>query len=82
MIVAEIIESGILMDYCLGLVTEEERNKVDLLCKEYSEIDTELRLLQNGLEKYAVKKTTWNKEGLKKKIWDTIDKINKESNDS
>ena len=57
MIVAEIIESGILMDYCLGLVTEEERNKVDLLCKEYPEIDSELKLLQNGLENYAVKKT-------------------------
>lgn len=82
MIVAEIIESGILMDYCLGLVTEEERNKVDLLCKEYPEIDAELRLLQNGLEKYAVKKTTWKKEGLKNKIWEAIDKINKDSKDS
>ena len=77
MIVGEIIESGILLDYCLGLVTEEECKKVEQFCKEYPEIATELKQLQNGLERYAVKKTTWKKEGLKKKIWDTIDKINK-----
>ena len=80
--VGEIINSGILMDYCLGLVTPEERNKVDQLCKDYPEINTELRLLQNGLEQYAIKKTTWKKEELKKKIWDRIDKINKEEKKS
>ncbi len=76
--VEEIIKSGILMDYCLGLVTEEERNKVEQLCRDYPEIATEQKLLQNGLERYAVKKTTWKKEELKKKIWDAIDKINKD----
>ena len=66
------------MDYCLGLVTEEERCKVEQLCKDYPEIATELGLLQNGLKYYAVKKTTWNKDALKKKIWDRIDKMNNE----
>lgn len=80
--VGKIINNGILMDYCLGLVTEEERHKVEQLCKDYPDIATELRLLQNGLESYAVKKTTWKKEGLKKKIWDAIDKINKSEEDT
>ncbi len=79
--IEECIKSGILMDFCLGLVTEDEREKVELLCTKYPEIAKELRLLQNGLEQYAVKKTTWKKEGLKNKIWDTIDKINKEEKD-
>ncbi len=76
--VEEIINSGILMDYCLGLVTDEERNKVEQLCRDYPEIATEQKLLQNGLERYAVKKTIWKNEELKKKIWDAIDKINKD----
>ncbi len=80
--IGEIISSGILMDYCLGLLTAGERKKVEQLCKEHPEIAAELRLLQNGLELYAIKKTTWKKEGLKKKIWDTIDKINKEEKDT
>ncbi len=80
--IEEYISSGILMDYCLGLITEEERNKVELVCKEFPEIAAELSLLQNGLQQYAIKKTSWKKEGLKKKIWDTIDKTNKEDKDS
>jgi SRSO17 transposase len=76
--IEDYIKSGILMDYCLELVTEEERKKVEQLCKEHPEIATELISMQNGLERYAVKKTTWKKEELKKKIWETIDKINKE----
>jgi hypothetical protein len=78
----EIINSGILMDYCLGLLTGEEKEKVEQLCKEYPEVAAELKLLQNSLEHYAVKKTTWKKEGLKKKIWDAIDKINKGGKDN
>ena len=77
----EYINSGILMDYCLGLVKEEGRKEIEQFCKEYPEIANELKLLQNGLESYAVKKTTWKKEGLRKKIWDAIDKINKEEKD-
>jgi hypothetical protein len=80
--IGEYINSGILMDYCLGLVTEENRNKVEQLCIDYPEIAIELRLLQKGLERYAVKKTTWNKEALRNKIWDAIDKINTDERDS
>ncbi len=75
--IEEIINSGILMDYCLGLVTEMERKEVEQLCKNHPAIAAELKLLQNGLESYAVKKTTWKKESIKQKIWETIDKINK-----
>jgi hypothetical protein len=75
--IGEYISSGILMDYCLGLLSVEDKTNVEQLGKEYPEIANELKLLQDGLEHYAVKKTTWNKEKLKNKIWETIDKINK-----
>jgi hypothetical protein len=73
----EFIKSGILMDYCLGLVTGEEKEKVETYANTYPEIANELRLLQHGLEQYAVKKTSWRNESLKKEIWDAIEKINK-----
>jgi SRSO17 transposase len=73
----EYINSGILMDYCLGLLAEEDMKKVEQLSKEYPKITSELKLLQNGLESYAVKNTSWKNEALKKKIWNTIDEINK-----
>jgi hypothetical protein len=75
--IGEYISSGILMDYCLGLLTEEEKIIVEKLGKEHPEIANELTQLQSSLERYAVKKTTWKKEALKNKIWETIDKINK-----
>lgn len=75
--IEEIIDSGILMDYCLGLLTEEEKKKVEQLSTAHPEIAGEIKALKNGLEAYALKKTTWKKDGLKKKIWETIDKINK-----
>jgi hypothetical protein len=78
----EYINSGILMDYCLGLLAEDNMKKVEQLSKEHPQIATELRLLQNGLENYATKNTNWKNEDLKEKIWNTIDEINKNKNNS
>jgi division protein CdvB (Snf7/Vps24/ESCRT-III family) len=75
--IGEYINSGVLMDYCLGLLTADEKKEVEKLGKVHPEIANELQQLQSGLEQYAIKKTTWNKEALKNKIWETIDKINK-----
>ena len=74
--IEEIIDSGILMDYCLGLLKDEERKKVEQLSLLHPEIAGEIKALKNGLENYALKKTSWKKDELKKKIWATIDKIN------
>lgn len=76
--VANYINSGILMDYCLGLISEEDRKSIEQNCLDYPEIAIELKLLQKGLERYAAEKTTWRKEELKNKIWSAIDKINRE----
>jgi anti-sigma-K factor RskA len=80
--IAEYINSGILMDYCLGLLAEDDMKKVEQLFKEHPQIATELRLLQNGLENYAAKNTNWKNENLKEKIWNTIDEMNKNKNNS
>jgi SRSO17 transposase len=78
--IEEYMNSGILMDYCLGLLAEEDKKKVEQFAKEYPAITTEIRLLQNGLENYALKNTSWKNDELKKKIWNTIDEINKNNN--
>lgn len=70
----EIINSGILMDYCLGILSEDEKNKIEKLCIDYPEIAHEVDLLQNGLHGYTFEKTNWKREQLKKSIWETIKK--------
>jgi hypothetical protein len=80
--IEEYMNSGILMDYCLGLLAEEDMKKVEQVSKEHPKIATELKLLQNGLESYALKNTSWKNDELKKKIWNTIDEINKNNNNS
>lgn len=80
--IEEIINSGILNDYCLGLLTSDEKKKVEQLGNEYPEIAAELKALQNGLENYALKKNSEKKTALKQKIWNAINKTDKSENDS
>ncbi|HSC40228.1 MAG TPA: hypothetical protein VLD19_20230 [Chitinophagaceae bacterium] len=48
------IQSGILQDYCLGLLTAEEAARVDEQCALYPEIKTELQACRQALEQYAL----------------------------
>jgi hypothetical protein len=74
--IEEYINSGILIDYCLGLLTAEEKSEVDRVSNSYPQIASELQQLQNGLECYALKKFTWKMKMLKNKIWQSINATN------
>ena len=74
------IESGILQDYCLGVLSAQEMKHVEQMCTQYPPIAQQLQQLQTGLENYAASKTSHRKEVLKKQIWNAINK--KDSNPS
>ena len=78
--IEQYIESGILQDYCLGLLTYAERAQVELVCELNPTVKDELILLQRGLEKFVVENPIWNKAALKKKIWNTLNNIQTEEN--
>jgi len=49
----EYIESGMVLDYSLGLLTGPEKLAFEHALKLYSELDQVLKAVQEGLEKYA-----------------------------
>jgi len=78
MSVQEYIDSGILHDYCMNVLSATERAQVEEMCAAHSEIRKELTLIQQGLEKFAEQSRQWPKEEVKENIWLTLDNINKE----
>ena len=49
----EYIQSGILEQYCLGLISAVENEEVESLCVKHTELQKELELVQQTLEDYA-----------------------------
>jgi hypothetical protein len=74
--VDDYIKSGVLQDYCLGFLSDEEARNVEALCKIHPEIAGELELLRMALEQYAGSHKMWQRPELKKAIWEAIKKIN------
>jgi len=74
----EYINSGKLEDYCLGLLTKEERAEVEQMCLRYPEIKRELSLIQSALEKYALEMQRTPAPGLKNRIMGTIENLNRQ----
>lgn len=68
------ISSGILQDYCLGLLTNIEEGKVEKICNEFPEIGKELRLLRLALENYSGAITKERKAELYNDIWKIVKK--------
>lgn len=67
------IESGVLEQYLLGLLSESEAREVERLASEYSEIRKELDSLELSLENFAQANATKMPEGLTDKILKKID---------
>ena len=72
MIAKDFIKSGKLQDYCLGLLGAQDNLLVEKMCAQYPEVDQELKLLQEGLKKYAATNNDWQKETLRSNIWAAI----------
>ena len=72
---SNIIDIKILQDYCLGYLSEKQEKKVELICKEHTEVAQELQLLRLSLEKYTGNKKILHRIDLRKIVWEAIQKI-------
>ncbi|HEV7348248.1 anti-sigma factor [Telluribacter sp.] len=63
------IESGILEEYVLGTVSEQEMQEVECMSRIYPEIKEELRKLEQAMEKYALEHQVPPPAHLKEKIF-------------
>jgi hypothetical protein len=69
------ITSGILQDYCLGLLTPNEERKVEAMCHAYPQVASELQLLRNALEKYAGSNKIYPRSELRMAVWKAVKKL-------
>lgn len=65
----EYIESGILQDYCLGILPAAEQAKVEEVCRQHPEIKQELLQIQQSLEKQALENAVKPRAAVKGTIW-------------
>lgn len=80
MIAHDYITSGILQDYCLGLLGEEDERKVEAMCHAYPQVARELQLLRQALEKYAGSDAVRRRDELRRDVWEAVKKLwNEES---
>jgi hypothetical protein len=69
------ITSGILQDYCLGLLPEQEEITVEAMCHLYPQVANELQMLRKALESFAGSNETWRREELRKAVWESVKKL-------
>ncbi len=70
----ELIESGIVELYCLGIASDDERLLVESMANDSQELREEITAVHDALAKYAIAYTAANpKENLKKRIFDSIE---------
>jgi len=70
--VKEYIASGILEEYCLGLLSADEQEKVLQICKLYPEVKAEVTVIENTMEQMAAKKAITPNAGLREQILDLL----------
>ncbi len=75
--IKEYIASGILENYVLGLVSEEEKQRVESYARQYSEVQEELIAIEDALSQYALTKAKPMPEGLSMQILDHINELAK-----
>ncbi|MBF2707671.1 hypothetical protein [Flavobacterium soyangense] len=77
--IGDYITSGILQDYCLGLLTVEEERKVETMCHDYPVVAKELHLLLQTLDKYVENDTISSRDEFRMKVWEAVKKLWKEN---
>jgi len=76
----EIISSGILELYVLGLTSEEEKAEIMRWAKQYPEVQAEIAAIQSAMEKFAEANAIEPNPSLKAKIFEKITGTNPISN--
>ena len=72
------IASGIIEDYCLGILSNEESRKVEQYAQLHSEIEHEINAFMLALEQYAQDNAINPDEQTKTKIFQLIDNLSTE----
>ncbi|MFM9909775.1 MAG: cupin domain-containing protein [Chitinophagaceae bacterium] len=72
------IDTGILNDYCLGLLNKEQQEQVEENMKLYPVIRVEVDAINSTLEQYATSYQTLPAENLKERIWKALENITRE----
>jgi anti-sigma-K factor RskA len=67
--IQEYISTGILESYVLGLATNKEKLEVESLARQHPEIATELRAIEDALEKYSLNKAIAPPLTVKEALW-------------
>ncbi len=69
------IESGIIEEYCLGILSQSKSDEVVRLASEYPEIQLEIHRLEATLVQYARKPI---RTAVKSRVMDTLSKLSRE----
>lgn len=77
--VMEYIESGIIEDYCLGLLKPAEMQAVANNAEEHEEIRKAIATYEDALVKYAAALAVEKPAGLKRKVFELIDNLEEEA---
>lgn len=72
------ITSGVLQDYLFGLLTNEEEQKVEIICHQHPRIASELALFRKTMELYAHTTKPFKRAAFRKATWEKIERIWKE----
>lgn len=70
--VQEYIESGVLNDYCLGLLSSSKQLQVEADCAQYPALKEELDAIRASLEKYKMSEALPGPTGMRERIWQSL----------
>lgn len=74
----EYIESGILNDYCLGLLDKEQQLQVEVNLQKYPALQKEVDAIHLSLQQYTLSQQEHSTNNLQERIWQTVNNINRE----
>ena len=72
------IASGIIEDYCLGMLNDKENNAVEQYAQLHADVKQEIDAYMQALEQYALDNAVKPDEQLKTQIFQLIDNLEKE----
>jgi mannose-6-phosphate isomerase-like protein (cupin superfamily) len=76
--IQEYIDSGILEQYCLCILTDDQVREVDAMRSEYPEIEAEVTEIESSLYGYVSAVAQKPSAELRHEIWSTLENLNKE----
>ena len=76
--VQEYIDTGILEQYCLSILADDQMREVEALRSKYPEIGAGILAIEDTLAQHAAAYAQQPPAGLEDTIWATLENLNKE----